>query len=362
MGGGVYLRPLGRVTRPPGHINAAPDKVLRLSGREDVVFSALELIQRHGEGWSDRRVLSFEEARSLAAQPSPLGQQCKATLARLATTRGPIAGLNLDRPRIMGIVNVTPDSFSDAGQFATAEAAIAHALRLEEEGADILDIGGESTRPGADPVSLDEELHRVMPVIEGLIGRTRARVSVDTRKAEVMRRASLAGVHFLNDISALQHDALSMRVAADARLPVVLMHALGDPRTMQRDPRYDNVLLDVYDMLEARVEACARAGIPRERLIVDPGIGFGKSAAHNLELLAGLSLFHALGTPVMLGASRKSFIGSLTGALDPSERVPGSIAAALSGGLHGAHILRVHDVAATRQALTVWEAALAGTA
>ena len=143
MGGGVYLRPLGRVTRPPGHINAAPDKVLRLSGREDVVFSALELIQRHGEGWSDRRVLSFEEARGLSAQPGPLGQQCKATLARLATTRGPIAGLNLDRPRIMGIVNVTPDSFSDAGQFATAQAAIAHALRLEEEGADILDIGGE---------------------------------------------------------------------------------------------------------------------------------------------------------------------------------------------------------------------------
>jgi dihydropteroate synthase len=361
MSGGVYLRPLGRVTRPPGQINAAPDKVLRLSVREDVVFSGLELIQRHGEGWSDRRMLSLEEARRLAEQPDPLGRQCKALLARLATPRGPIAGLSLDRPRIVGIVNVTPDSFSDAGQFATADAAIAHALRLEEEGADILDIGGESTRPGAEPVSVDEELRRVMPVIEGLVGRARVRLSIDTRKAEVMRRASLAGVHILNDVSALKHDALSMRVAADARLPVVLMHAQGDPRTMQHAPRYDNVLLDVYDALEARVEACERAGIGRERVIVDPGIGFGKTGAHNLELLAGVSLFHALGTPLMLGTSRKSFIGTLTGALDPSDRVPGSIAAALSGVLQGVHMLRVHDVAATRQALTVWQAALAGS-
>jgi len=362
MSGGVYLRPLGRVTRPPGHINAAPDKVVRLFARDDVVFCALELIQRHGEGWSDRRVLSLEDVRGFAAQAGSAGQQCKAILTRLAAARAPIAGLNLDRPRIMGIVNVTPDSFSDAGQFASAQAAIDHALRLEEEGADILDIGGESTRPGADRVSLDEELRRVMPVIEGLVGRARARLSIDTRKAEVMRRAALAGVHILNDISALQHDALSLRVAAETRLPVVLMHALGDPRTMQRDPRYDNVLLDVYDALEARVEACVRAGIARQRLVVDPGIGFGKTTAHNLELLAGLSLFHALGTPVMLGASRKSFIGALTGAPDPSERVPGSVAAALSGALQGAHILRVHDVAATRQALTVWEAALMGSA
>ena len=362
MSGGVYLRPLGRISRPPGPINAAPDKVLRFGGREDAAFAALELIQRHGEGWSDRRLLSLEAARSLVAQPGPLGHRCKAMLARLASARAPIAGLALDRPRIMGIVNVTPDSFADAGQFATAEDAIGHALRLEDEGADILDVGGESTRPGADPVSLEEELRRVMPVIEGLIGRVRARLSIDTRNAEVMRRAALAGVHILNDVSALQHDALSLRVAAETRLPVVLMHAFADPRTMQRDPRYDNVLLDVYDVLEARVEACERAGIARERLIVDPGIGFGKTTAHNLELLAGLSLFHALGTAVMLGASRKSFIGTLTGIPDPSDRVPGSVAAALAGALQGAHIVRVHDVAATRQALTVWEAAVAGAA
>jgi dihydropteroate synthase len=351
----IYLRPLGRITRPPGHINAAPDKVLRIAEREDVVFSAVEMIQR-GEGWSDRRVLALDEARALQAKPDASGARCKTLLARLALPRGPIAGLPLDRPRIMGIVNVTPDSFSDGGNFVTAEAAIGHALKLEDEGADILDIGGESTRPGAADVSLDDELRRVMPVIEGLVGRTRARISIDTRKAEVMRRAALAGVHIINDVSALQHDAMGMRVAVQTRLPVILMHALGDPRTMQRDPRYDNVLLDVFDVLEARVEACVRAGISRERLIVDPGIGFGKTAQHNLELISGLSLFHALGTPLLLGASRKSFIGSLTGAVDPAERVPGSLAAGLAGVMQGAHILRVHDVAATRQALTIWEA------
>jgi dihydropteroate synthase len=360
MSSDIYLRPLGRITKPPGLINAAPEKVVRLAEREDVVFAALELIQRHGDGWSDRRVVSPEDARALMAQPGPLGARCKTLMARLAAPRGPIAGLALDKPRIMGIVNVTPDSFSDGGRFASTEAAIDLALRLEEEGADILDIGGESTRPGADAVSVNDELRRVMPVIEGLVGRVRARLSIDTRKAEVMRRAALAGVHILNDISALQYDAMSLRVAAETRLPVILMHTQGDPQTMQRDPQYSNVLLDVYDMLEARVETCLRAGIARERIIVDPGIGFGKTTQHNLELLAGLSLFHSLGTTVLLGASRKSFIGALSGAVDPTERVPGSVAAALSGVMQGAQILRVHDVAATRQALTIWQAAVNG--
>src|SRR5688572_24947205 len=246
MSSDIYLRPLGRITKPPGLINAAPEKVVRLAEREDVVFAALELIQRHGDGWSDRRVVSPEDARALMAQPGPLGARCKTLMARLAAPRGPIAGLALDKPRIMGIINVTPDSFSDGGRFASTEAAIDLALRLEEEGADILDIGGESTRPGADAVSVNDELRRVMPVIEGLVGRVRARLSIDTRKAEVMRRAALAGVHILNDISALQYDAMSLRVAAETRLPVILMHAQGDPQTMQRDPQYNNVLLDVY--------------------------------------------------------------------------------------------------------------------
>jgi dihydropteroate synthase len=360
MSGNIYLRPVGRITSPPGRINAAPDKVVRLGERDDVVFAGLELIQRHAPGLFDRRALTVEEALRVAREPGETGQRCKTLLERFAAARGPIAGIKLDRPRIMGIVNVTPDSFSDGGRLATPEAAIAHGLRLEAEGADILDIGGESSRPGAEPVPLEQELRRVMPVLEGLSGLARARLSVDTRNSEVMRRAALAGAHILNDISALRHDPRSARVVADTRLPVILMHTQGDPRSMQADPRYDNVLLDVFDELEGRVEACVRAGIPRERIIVDPGIGFGKTPAHNLELLAGLSLFHGLGTALMLGVSRKSFIGAVAGAVDPMERLPGSIAAALSGIMLGVHIIRVHDVAPTRQALTIWEAATKG--
>jgi len=280
-------------------------------------------------------------------------------LERLGRPRDPIAGLALDRPLIMGVVNVTPDSFSDGGHYLAADAAIAHALRLEAEGADILDIGAESTRPGAEPVDLQEELRRVMPVIEALAPRARARLSIDTRKAEVMRRAAQAGVALVNDVSALTHDPGALDAATETGLAVVLMHAQGDPRTMQDSPHYADVVLDVYDWLGARIDACEGAGIPRSRLIVDPGIGFGKTLAHNLALLGASSIFHGLGCPILLGASRKRFIGELAGA-DVEGRLSGSIAAALLGAGQGVQILRVHDVAATRQALAVWEAALGG--
>jgi dihydropteroate synthase len=273
-----------------------------------------------------------------------------------------LAGLALDRPRIMGIVNVTPDSFSDGGKLAGTDAAVEHAFRLEEEGADILDIGGESTRPGAEPVSLKEELSRVVPVIEGLAGKVRARLSVDTRKAEVMRAATMAGADMINDVAALMHEPDCLRAAAASGAAIVLMHAKGDPRTMQDAPAYDHALLDVFDFLEARVAACEAAGIPRARLVVDPGIGFGKTLPHNLELLAGLSLFHAIGVPVLVGASRKRFIGSLTRIETASERVAGSVGAALAAVAQGAQIVRVHDVKATREALDVWMAAMTGTA
>lgn len=358
----VYLRPIGRVARPPGRSSAAPDKLLRLGGADDVVFSAFELVERHADGWTGRRVVTLDEARQLAAQSGASGERIKTLLARLAEPRHPMAGSQLDRPLIMAIVNVTPDSFSDGGQHASTQSAIAHALQLEADGADILDIGGESTRPGAPPVPLDEELHRVIPVIEGLAGKTRAKLSVDTRKAEVMRQAAVSGAHILNDVSALTHDPASLQVAAETKCHVVLMHAQGDPQTMQRDPTYADALLDVFDHLEARIDACIAAGIPRERLIADPGIGFGKTTAHNLEILAGLALYHGLGVPLLLGASRKRFIGSLTGATAAQTRLPGSLAAALSGAMHGAQILRVHDVAATRQALTIWQATMAGAA
>jgi dihydropteroate synthase len=314
-------------------------------------FAATEIVERES-GDISRRLLS---AADLAKSPaeSDLGR----LLQRVCQPRAEVAGLALDRPRIMGVVNVTPDSFSDGGRYLTPQAAIAHALQLDSEGADILDIGAESTRPGSDAVNLEEELRRVLPVIEGLAGRVRARLSIDTRKAEVMRRAAQAGAHLINDVSALTHDPAAMAAAARSGLPVILMHVQGDPKTMQENPHYDDVVLDVYDWLGARIEACERAGIPRERVIVDPGIGFGKNLAHNLTLLGSLSIFHGLGCAILLGASRKSFIGHLTGA-GSAERLPGSLAAALLGAAQGVQILRMHDVAATRQALAVWEGAL----
>jgi dihydropteroate synthase len=336
----IYIRPIARITPAAGAGSA-----LAVAGRSDLLFAAAELIERDG-AQVRRRVVPAAELHAGGLAP----------LERLRQRREAIAGLALDRPLVMGVVNVTPDSFSDGGRYLVPDAAIAQALRLDAEGADILDIGAESTRPGAGPVDLEEELRRVMPVIEALAPRVRARISIDTRKAEVMRRAARAGVALINDVSALMHDPDALQIAAESGLPVVLMHAQGDPRTMQDDPRYDDVVLDVYDWLGARIEACERAGIPRSRLIVDPGIGFGKTLAHNLTLLGALSMFHGLGCAVLLGASRKSFIGRLTGA-GVDDRLPGSLAAVLLAVAQGVQILRVHDVAATRQALAVWEGA-----
>jgi dihydropteroate synthase len=344
----IYIRPTARYAPSVMADTGAGPPALAIAGRSDLLFAAAELIERVG-GEARRRVVSAAELRTGRLAPVEL-------LERMGRRRVPIAGLALERPLIMGVVNVTPDSFSDGGRYLAADAAIAHAVQLEAEGADILDIGAESTRPGAEPVDLAEELRRVMPVIEGLAPQVRARLSIDTRKAEVMRRAARAGAALINDVSALTHDPGALQVAAEAGLPVVLMHAQGDPRTMQDDPHYADVVLDVYDWLGARIDACERAGIPRSRLIVDPGIGFGKTLAHNLALLGALSIFHGLGCAVLLGASRKSFIGMLTGA-DVEHRLPGSLAAALLATGQGVQVLRVHDVAATRQALAVWDGA-----
>jgi len=255
----------------------------------------------------------------------------------------------------MGIVNVTPDSFSDGGHVIDVAARVEE---LVEQGADILDIGGESTRPGADTIPSSEEWERVAPAIKAAVT-TGAIVSIDTRKAEVARRALEAGARLFNDVSALTYDPESLGVArafAEAGGAVCLMHALGDPKTMQKDPRYDDVLREVYAYLEARVEVGVEAGIPREQLIVDPGIGFGKTMDHNLQILRGLGTFHGIGCPVLLGASRKRFIGTLTNEDVAVNRVHGSVAVAQIGVSLGTHIVRVHDVKATAQALAVWSA------
>jgi dihydropteroate synthase len=263
--------------------------------------------------------------------------------------------LALDRPRVLGIVNVTPDSFSDGGEHATFDAAVAHGLRLAEEGADALDIGGESTRPGARDVSLDDELRRVVPVLERLAKETSLPISVDTSKPEVMRAAVAAGAGLINDVHALRREG-ALDAAAALGVPVVLMHMLGEPRSMQDAPRYDDVVAEVHRFLAERIFAAEMAGIAKKNIVVDPGFGFGKTAAHNLLLLAQLERFTELGVPVLAGLSRKKTIGELTGRTDPHERLHGSVAAALIAAQRGAKLLRVHDVAATVDALKVWNA------
>ena len=261
--------------------------------------------------------------------------------------------LKLDRPRILGVVNVTPDSFSGDG-LAQADAAVAHGLRLVEEGADALDVGGESTRPGAEPVSLDEELARVLPVIERLARETAVPISIDTSKPEVMRAAVAAGAGLINDICALRQEG-ALEAAAELGVPVILMHMQGEPRSMQDAPHYDDVVAEVRRFLADRILACELAGMPRARLVVDPGFGFGKNLEHNLSLLAQLESFAELGVPVLAGMSRKRMIGDVTGRAQ-GERTAGSVAAHLLAAERGALLLRSHDVAPLRDALAVLEA------
>ena len=259
------------------------------------------------------------------------------------------------RPLVMGVLNVTPDSFSDGGRYLETEAAVAHGLRLAQEGADVVDVGGESTRPGAGPVAEQEELNRVLPVVERLAAELRVPLSIDTSKAEVARRAIEAGAGFLNDVTALAGDPGMAEVAAASGVDVCLMHMRGTPRTMQEDPRYGDVVAEVAAFLEQRLQFATGRGIAEERIWLDPGVGFGKALEHNLELLRRLDEIVALGRPVLVGASRKRFIGALTGKPE-DQRLGGSLAAALIAMERGAAMLRVHDVAATRDAVDVFSA------
>lgn len=279
----------------------------------------------------------------------------------LCGPRPALLGLGLDCPRIMGILNVTPDSFSDGGDLANARAARDRGVAMVAAGAEILDIGGESTRPGAEPVSAEDEIARLIPAIDALRDSgVSTPISVDTRKAEVARAALDAGADMINDVSAFRYDPEMISVVAEAGVPVCLMHSRDDPATMQRAAKYDDVAAEVAAALAERIELARNAGIAMSRIIADPGIGFAKTAAHNLDLLRRLTLFHGLGTALLLGASRKRFIGFATGVEAARDRVAGSIAVALHGAERGAHILRVHDVAETRQALDMWAALRSG--
>lgn len=268
-------------------------------------------------------------------------------------THATLCGLSLDRPRLMGILNVTPDSFSDGGRFVAVETAVAHARAMKAAGADFIDVGGESTRPGADEVSVDEECARVIPVIQRLVAEGLAPVSIDTRKAPVMTAAVRAGAALINDVTALTFDEGALAAAAESGLPVVLMHARGDPKTMQKNPRYGDVVGEVQAHLAARIAACEAVGIARNKIAIDPGIGFGKTLEHNLTLMANLDAFDELGCPLLLGASRKSFIQKIDEGAGADDRLGGSLAAVAAGLSQGVKLFRVHDVAETAQFIRV---------
>jgi dihydropteroate synthase len=350
----VYFRPLGLIEGEAAQAAMDGGWALPLCG-DASAFTACEIWQRRRDGVARAVVPAAELNVWIEQQHAPLRQQAEQLRECLVAPPSWPHGLPERRPLLMGVVNVTPDSFSDGGEFFEPAAAIAHGLRLHAEGADIVDVGGESTRPGADAVSADEEIRRVVPVIEAL-AKAGVLVSIDTRKAAVMRAAIAAGARMINDISALRHDPEALATAGASGLPVVLMHSQGEPATMQVQPTYDLAPLDVFDHLAARAQAWTDAGYDRGRLIIDPGIGFGKTLDHNLEILSRLGLYLGLGLPILLGVSRKSFIGRLAGGAPAAARLPGSLAAALHGAAAGVAVLRVHDVAATQQTLAVWQA------
>jgi dihydropteroate synthase len=346
---GRWIEPLGLMTGPAAALAVETGHALPFLGGP-MAFSLARLI----EDGATRAVLPAGRVpEGWSALLPPLTRP----LPRFAGLAPKAPG----RPLVMGIVNVTPDSFSGDGLAAAPEAAVAQGRALLAAGADLLDIGGESTRPGAAPVPPEEECRRILPVVRALAG-AGAVLSVDTRNAITMAAALEAGAAVVNDVSALRHDAEAAGVVARSGAAAVLMHMRGlDPRTMQDDPRYEDVVLEVAAFLRERVAAAEAAGIPRARLALDPGIGFGKTVAHNLALIGRLPLLAGLGCPILVGASRKGFVGHLSGVAEPARRLAGSLAVALAAAGRGAAILRVHDVAETVQALRVWEACADGT-
>lgn len=340
-----YLRPTAFIDTPIGFDGQAA----RLAGGL-LWHSAYELIEVDGDRGISKRLVPVSEAATLPDEVQPI-------LQRLAAPRSPLElgarTIRFDQPQVAAILNVTPDSFSDAGaHIDDSDAAAEAGVRAAGEGAALVDVGGESTRPGSEPVWEGDEVKRVVPVIERL-ARAGVAVSIDTRKAEVMAAALAAGASIVNDVSALLYDDRALDLVVRAGCPVILMHA-GDPRDLHKQTLGLNPLLQVYDWLEARVAAVESAGVPRSKIIVDPGVGFGKSLADNLALLNGLALFQGLGCALMLGVSRKRMIGALSNEAPADQRLGGSVVLALSGAMLGAQILRVHDVRETVQALRVW--------
>jgi dihydropteroate synthase len=351
----LWLRPLGLLCGVAAADAIASGRARPLVGG-DCAFTLISALSLGTDRQPASVTVSIAELNAwIVGLGARFAGRVREQMARLSAPRQAWARLTLDRPIIMGVLNVTPDSFSDGGRWLEPERAVAHGRALLEAGADIIDIGGESTRPGAAPLPPGDEIRRTQPVVRALAA-SGAVVSIDTRHAAVMEAALDAGACIVNDVSALTHDPEGMALVARRQAAIVLMHMRGEPRTMQQNPVYDFPLVEVLEYLVARVRACLAAGIPPKAIAIDPGLGFGKLVPHNLELLAGIGALHTLGCPVVLGASRKSTIARLSRGEPPEARLSGSLAAALFAVQQGVQILRVHDVAETRQALAVWRA------
>ena len=320
-----------------------------LLGSSNLYFSDIELIERSSKKIK-KKIISVNDIEGLPQNVQSIVKE------KIKTIKKPLSKatrINFKKPCIMGILNVTPDSFFDGGKYISKESALAQFTKLVNEGADIIDVGGESTRPGAKKISFKEEIKRVIPIIKS-IKKKKVLISLDSRKPEVIFQGLKVGINFINDVSGLRYDKRTFDLLKRSNLPFIIMHSISDPKNMQKDIKYDDVLLDVYDFFESQIEKCKKNSINLNNIIIDPGIGFGKTVKQNLKLISNISLFHSLGFPILLGASRKSFIGKLSKNTLNSDRLGGSIATVLYGSTQGVQIFRVHDVHETIQAIKIF--------
>ena len=345
----IYIRPTNIVFGQKANYFIQAGTAKSLCGLEDVGFLSVEILKRKSDG------NTVEEYSVLELERLDFKDEIQSDLNKITSKRNNIFNLNFKNPILMGVLNVTPDSFSDGGKYNTTFRALDHVKNMIDFGAHIIDVGGESTRPGAKSVSDQDEIVRVSETIQSIKKKyPNQLISLDTRKSKVMQHGISIGVDMLNDVSALDFDQLSCQVVKDSGKPIILNHSQGIPENMQNNPTYDNVLLDIFDYFENKIKFLKDNGIKDEQIIIDPGIGFGKTLEHNLEIISKISIFHSLGYPIMVGPSRKSFIGKIMGEKDNPQRLGGTIASVLYSYLQGIQLFRVHDIQETNEALRVY--------
>ena len=345
----IYIRPTNIVFGQKANYFIQAGTAKSLCGLEDVGFLSVEILKRKSDG------NTVEEYSVLELERLDFNDEIQSDLNKITSKINNIFNLNFKNPILMGVLNVTPDSFSDGGKYNTTFRALDHVKNMIDFGAHIIDVGGESTRPGAKSVSDQDEIVRVSETIQSIKKKyPNQLISLDTRKSKVMQHGISIGVDMLNDVSALDFDQLSYQVVKDSGKPIILNHSQGIPENMQNNPTYDNVLLDIFDYFENKIKFLKDNGIKDEQIIIDPGIGFGKTLEHNLEIISKISIFHSLGYPIMVGPSRKSFIGKIMGEKDNPQRLGGTIASVLYSYLQGIQLFRVHDIQETSEALKVY--------